>query len=293
MVASGVNEMIFAIDGMDGPSYTPYRVGGDFEIAYRFMKEFSLAAHDANPAIRRVWKYVIFEHNDGAERLLRAQELALEARITEMRFIITQLGPMSSDILDESHVPRFDPALNVTVVNYRVQYAQLSAAMADLRSSLRASDLARAGRTAEFVSHMMFRLFRSASRIPEAHRRLIDELLELSSGLPSPTRARLRTELDLVRASVQARALQAHSQQARIEKLESSLAAVTANNNRLFWKVGSVPRVAIARMASRTVKGWLWRHAPVFARRAYRWWKRRTRPESLPTQSVDAGSTST
>src|SRR5262249_44985516 len=146
--SSGVNEMLFAIDGVDQPSYVPYRVNGDFDYAYQFMKEFSLAAARLNSRIRRVWKYVVFEHNDQPEQLLKAQELAIQAKVTEMRFVLTQLGPLSWDVTHESHIPRLDPKLNVVIENYRVQVTQLAAVLTELSSAIASSDADQASRSA-------------------------------------------------------------------------------------------------------------------------------------------------
>jgi hypothetical protein len=80
MVMSGVNEILFAIDGVDQESYAPWRVHGNFDRAYRFMRDFSVEAAAKAPHIRRVWKYVLFSHNDTDAQLLRAQQLVSTQR---------------------------------------------------------------------------------------------------------------------------------------------------------------------------------------------------------------------
>src|SRR5262249_18872143 len=183
MVCSGVNEILFAIDGVDQPSYAPYRVNGDFDYAYQFMKDFSLAAARLIPEIRRVWKYVVFEHNDQPEQLLRAQDLAIQAKVTEMRFVLTQLGPQSRDVTHESHIPRLDPRLNVVVDNYRIPVAQLAAALTELSSAIASSDVDQAARSATYFVNMLKRLFETAPRIPPEYDQLINRFLELSRSL--------------------------------------------------------------------------------------------------------------
>jgi hypothetical protein len=207
MVCSGVNEMIFAIDGVDQPSYVPYRMNGDFDYAYQFMKDFSLAAARLNPTIRRVWKYVVFEHNDQPEQLLKAQELAIQAKITEMRFVLTQLGPLSWDVTDESHIPRLDPKLNVVVDNYRVQYTQFAAVLTELSSAIASSDTNQAAQSATYFVTMLNRLFQTAPRIPPEYDELINRFLELSRSLPSKLGQAKRDRIEAIRAEVQARAL--------------------------------------------------------------------------------------
>ena len=175
MVHSGVNEVLFAVDGADQATYAPYRVHGNFDRAWNFMREFSLTAARERANIERVWKYVVFDHNDSPEALLRAQELALEAKITEMRFVRTQLGPMSSQVIEESDIPKLSPNLNVTFVAYRIQEAQLRAAITDLSQALEQSQPRRAEVAALFFRNMLIRLFRTAGKIPESHLQLIRE----------------------------------------------------------------------------------------------------------------------
>jgi hypothetical protein len=207
MICSGVNEMLFAIDGVDQPSYVPYRVNGDFDYAYQFMKDFSLAAARLNPRIRRVWKYVVFEHNDQPEQLLKAQELAIQAKVTEMRFVLTQLGPLSWDVTHESHIPRLDPRLNVVVDSYRIQVAQFAAALTELSSAIASSDADQAARSAIYFVNMLNRLFHTAPRIPPEYDELINQFLELSRSLPPELGQAKRGRIDALRAEVRARGL--------------------------------------------------------------------------------------
>lgn len=207
MVHSGVNEMIFAIDEMDQPSYVPYRVAGEFDDAYGFMKAFSLAASSENPSIRRVWKYVVFEHNDLPAQLLRAQELALEAKVTELRFVLTQMGPLSWDVTDESHIPRLDPALNVVVDNYRIQLVQFETALKDLKSAIAGSDVEKSVQSANFFVNMLNRYFHTAPRISREHQTLIERFLELNGALPADVAAAKRARIDALRSEVRERGL--------------------------------------------------------------------------------------
>lgn len=206
MVRSGVNEMLFAIDGMDQASYAPYRVAGDFDAAYGFMKDFSQAAASENPAIRRVWKYVVFEHNDQPAQLLRAQELALEAKVTELRFVLTQMGPVSWDVTDESQVPRLDPALNVVVDNYRIRLEQFETALHELATAIVASDVRQADQSAAFFVNMLNRYFERAPRISPEHHMLMERFLNMSYKLPLDLGRARRDRIDAIRAEVRARA---------------------------------------------------------------------------------------
>src|SRR5262249_16940563 len=183
----------------DQRSYVPYRVNGDFDYAYQFMKDFSLAAARLNPEIRRIWKYVVFEHNDQPEQLLRAQELAIQAKVTEMRFVLTQLGPQSWAVTREAHMPRVDPRLNVVVDSYRIPAAQLAATLTELSSAIASSDVDQAARSARYFVNMLKRLFETAPRIPPEYEQLINQFLELSRSLSPELGRAERDRIDALR----------------------------------------------------------------------------------------------
>jgi hypothetical protein len=237
MIRSGVNEICFAIDGLDAPSYEPYRVNGDFDVAYKFMKDFSCAAARDKPSINRVWKYVVFAHNDRPDQLLRAQELALEAKVTELRFVLTQLGPLSSDVMHESHVPRLDPSLNVTFENYRVASSQLTAAVNELRSAIATESADRTTHSAQFIVNMLYRLFRTASSIPSEYADVIDRFLELRHELPPDLGRDSQERLDELLSGVLTRRPTVEQLRLRQEQLETALKSVVANNNRLAQRL--------------------------------------------------------
>ena len=188
MIDAGLDQIIYAIDGMDQESYAPYRVYGDFAQAYRFMKSFSTAVRSRRAKTDTVWKYVLFRHNDSPEQLLKAQEMALEAQISELRFIITQLGPLSTRIVDEEDIPRASRKLNVKVLNYKVDVKQLDEGIIQARSSIKANQLPQAAQSASFVAAMMKRLFAEPQTVPPKFAGYLSELHELAKLLPDSAR---------------------------------------------------------------------------------------------------------
>jgi hypothetical protein len=198
-VEAGLDQILFAIDGMDQASYAPYRVHGDFAQAYAFMRGFSTAVRRRALPVSTVWKYVLFRHNDRPEQLLAAQELAHEARVGELRFVITQLGPMSTQIVTEDDIPRAGNGVNVRVMNYKVRVEQLEEGLASARASLAADRPAQAAQAAAFVAAMLKRLFGEAPAVPPSYARFLDGLHEVAERLPDPARrAVLREVEDLV-----------------------------------------------------------------------------------------------
>jgi len=191
MVDAGLDQIIYAIDGMDQESYAPYRVHGDFDKAYRFMTSFSKAARARKKPIDTVWKYVLFRHNDSPEQLLKAQEMALEAQLSELRFIITQLGPMSTRIVDEVDIPRLGKDLNVQVYNYKVSIGQLDDGIAAARASINANQFSQAAQAASFVASMLKRLFAEPQTVPPKFAGYLDQLNELAAAFPESARSNI------------------------------------------------------------------------------------------------------
>jgi hypothetical protein len=97
MVSSGFDELVCAIDGVDQATYEPYRVHGRFDLAWDLMRDLVEHGAAGAPLLRVVWKYVLFEHNSAPETLLRAQEMALEAGVAELVFVLTRERSRAAD----------------------------------------------------------------------------------------------------------------------------------------------------------------------------------------------------
>jgi len=185
MIHSGVNEVFFAIDGVSQPSYVPYRKNGCFDTAYKFMHDFSRLAADEAPHINRVWKYVLFAHNDTEEHLLRAQELAIKAKISTIRFVTTQLGNASRRIINREDLPILDKSLNIYFDSYTIKPSQLDAAIDELNGSIRNEDWVGAENWADFLSYSVFRLFRTRPVNSSRYKDLILAFRNLLAELPA------------------------------------------------------------------------------------------------------------
>lgn len=196
MIDAGLDEIIYAIDGMDQDSYAPYRVYGNFEQAHRFMTEFSTAARAHGDNMHTVWKYVLFRHNDSPEQLLEAQKMALDSQVSELRFILTQMGPSSTNIFDEDDIPRANNGVNVQVQNYKVSVKQLDEGIISARENLDAKRLPQAVQAASFVAAMMHRLFSEPQAIPPKFGRFLRELHEIASSLPEPARTKVVRDVE-------------------------------------------------------------------------------------------------
>src|SRR6266404_1272842 len=195
MIDAGLNQIIYAIDGMDQESYAPYRVHGDFDQAYRFMKSFSTAARARRTKTDTVWKYVLFRHNDSPEQLIKAQELAREAQVSQLKFIITQLGPMSTRIVDEDDIPRIKDKINVKIENYKVSVKQLDDGIAVARNGIKSKQLPQAAQSAAFVAAMMKRLFAEPQTVPPKLAGYLTDLHELANIMPDSARTTILNDI--------------------------------------------------------------------------------------------------
>jgi hypothetical protein len=201
MVDAGLDQVLFAIDGVDQASYAPYRVHGDFDQALAFMRGFSASARRRGTPVATVWKYVLFRHNDRPEQLLAAQALALEAGISELRFIITQLGPMSTHIVADEDIPRADNGVNVRVMNYKVSVGQLEDGLAAARDGVDAGRIAPAVQAATFVATMLRRLFADAPAVPPSYARFLSGLRDVAERLPDTARRTVLGEVEDLKVS--------------------------------------------------------------------------------------------
>jgi hypothetical protein len=113
MVSSGVDEIVCSVDGCDPDTYTPYRVRGNFDLAWNFMVDLARAARASRPGLRVVWKYVLFEHNASAQALRRAQQMALEAGVTELVFVLTRNGSPPEHIRSPADIEPLNPGPRV------------------------------------------------------------------------------------------------------------------------------------------------------------------------------------
>jgi MoaA/NifB/PqqE/SkfB family radical SAM enzyme len=96
---SGIDQVQVAVDGVDRESYLKYRVGGDFDRAWEFLRNLSLHPRRKDgPQV--VWRYILFRHNSSPRQLSRVWEMAVEAGVDQVRFIFTHRGPWSRDIND-------------------------------------------------------------------------------------------------------------------------------------------------------------------------------------------------
>ena len=233
-VSSGLDEIIFAIDGIDQPSYLPYRQNGDFQKAFKFMKDFASHARQQQKPIKTIWKYILFNHNDAPEQLQRAQELAQEAGVTDLVFVITQLGPKSSRIFDAEQIPIIDNGVTVSVWNYLVDLQSIRQSIDEARNWCDKQEYEKAEHFLQYSAMMVHRRFRyntEETLIPEAYQEAIYELVDVHERFSQHCGENKILKLNAVnslahkamRSKLQAQNAVIQQQAQLIDRIESSL----------------------------------------------------------------------
>lgn len=106
-VFSGLDQIQFSIDGVDQESFEKYRVGGNYEKALRYMESFTRTARSSGSSVRTVWRYILFNHNDKADHLRKAFEMASAFGIHDLRFIFTHKGMWSTALTSAAKLRDF------------------------------------------------------------------------------------------------------------------------------------------------------------------------------------------
>ncbi|HSN56333.1 MAG TPA: hypothetical protein VLT32_16825 [Candidatus Sulfomarinibacteraceae bacterium] len=114
LTSCGIDELVCSVDGVDQASFEPYRVGGDFRLARRFMADLC-RARDLGANLRVVWRYVLFEHNDRDQHLTRLAALAAEIGVDAVVLVFTQNGPASQRLRHPADLPRWPTGVPLEV----------------------------------------------------------------------------------------------------------------------------------------------------------------------------------
>ncbi|HMS16365.1 MAG TPA: hypothetical protein PKA37_05945, partial [Planctomycetota bacterium] len=79
---SGIDVIIFSVDGVDQESYGKYRVGGDFNQVLENMRAMAAMREDLGVSWpKMVWRYILFPWNDSDEQMQRARDLSRAAGV--------------------------------------------------------------------------------------------------------------------------------------------------------------------------------------------------------------------
>ncbi len=89
-----IDEFIISCDGAKQSSYEQYRVNGNINKVFDFMK--SIPDEIAGYHQKKIWKYILFDFNDTDEEILLAQELKDQFGVHEIMFVRTHSARRST-----------------------------------------------------------------------------------------------------------------------------------------------------------------------------------------------------
>jgi MoaA/NifB/PqqE/SkfB family radical SAM enzyme len=94
LLTSGLDELVFSIDGATQASYEKYRHGGDVNRALAAMRQFtSLRNRRGLRTPRIIWKYILFRWNDSPAEMDKARELATDIGVDGLNWMLTAHPP--------------------------------------------------------------------------------------------------------------------------------------------------------------------------------------------------------
>ena len=95
-VESGIDLVIFSIDGASQDTYHKYRRGGGFQQAYANMKNLVRLRNEMrSPTPRVIWQYILFRWNDSDEEMEKAVRMSEEAGADELLWTLTRFPVFS------------------------------------------------------------------------------------------------------------------------------------------------------------------------------------------------------
>jgi MoaA/NifB/PqqE/SkfB family radical SAM enzyme len=172
ILGAGLDSVVCGIDGVDQETYEPYRIHGDFDLAYRFVKHLTGLAPRALRPIRVFWKYILFEHNSSPRDLERLRKLAHEAKVDEVVLVFTRNGPRSTRLEHPDQVPVKDWEVDVSFRYHEPDVLDLSHRLEESRRALERGDAAEANELAGSVISNLRRFLRDAHDATSEHERL-------------------------------------------------------------------------------------------------------------------------
>ena len=102
-----------SIDGALPKSYERYRVGGDLEMAFSFLRALRDERRDSHSAMNVIWKYLLFEWNDSDHEMQLAASVARELDC-RLKFVLTHSPGRSTRFPDYSALKQHLQKMEVT-----------------------------------------------------------------------------------------------------------------------------------------------------------------------------------
>lgn len=97
LVASGLDEITFSVDGPDQETYARYRRGGDFRKVVDIMSRFVVARNKLGREVPFInWRYILFKWNDTSNKMDKTRKLARRIGVDRLTWEITDHPPAAA-----------------------------------------------------------------------------------------------------------------------------------------------------------------------------------------------------
>jgi len=169
----GIDEWVCSVDGVDQESYGPYRIGGDFSLALRFMEKLC-RERERGARVRVVWRYILFEHNDSDEQLDRLAAIASDIGVDSIVLVFTENGPASRRRRCSADLPAWTASPPVEVRHHGVSVDELDRRIVAARDASTRGRSSEAAELLESVSRMISRFWSSKGLLSPGQHRILE-----------------------------------------------------------------------------------------------------------------------
>lgn len=183
LTSCGIDEFVCSVDGVDQASFEPYRIGGDFALARRFMADLC-RARECGALIRVVWRYVLFEHNDRGEHLERLAKLADLIGVDAVVLVFTQNGPASRRLRHPADLRPWAGAVPLEVRWVGPSARELARRIELAREAADDDRLPEAAALLTSVARLVERFWPAADRLTVDETRVVTALADELARLP-------------------------------------------------------------------------------------------------------------
>lgn len=109
IIASGLDEITFSVDGADQETYSRYRCGGDFQKLLSIMSDFVKMRNETGREVPFInWRCILFKWNDTRRHMKRVKKLAEKTGVDRLTWEITDHPPAAQSSLYQVGSPAWE-----------------------------------------------------------------------------------------------------------------------------------------------------------------------------------------
>ncbi len=137
----------------------------------------------------------MFSHNDSNEQLIKAQYLAKDAFVDELRFINTQLTSDYSRIVEISQIPIVENNLNINLHYYGPSLDELISEISLANKYIEQKNIASAKEVVQTVTENLLRFFDNYENVSSLYLKISNDLNDVIGKFPKDDRNYFETKI--------------------------------------------------------------------------------------------------